>query len=90
MKLYTFLLFFLETFFDFFKISIPIGDVNHDGELNYNDYDKVFEHLGSKDINYDLNRDKIVDIADLQYVNDNMGRHSTKELKAEDASFILD
>ena len=68
----------------------PIGDVNHDGEVNYNDYDKVFEHLGSKDINYDLNRDKIVDIADLQYVHDNMGRHSTKELKAEDAGFILD
>lgn len=69
---------------------LPIGDVNQDGEVNYTDYNEVFENLGSKDINYDLNRDKIVDIADLQYVHDNMGRHSTKELKAEDAGLILD
>lgn len=68
----------------------PIGDVNHDGEVNYTDYNKVFEHLGSMDREYDLNRDKSVDISDLQYVHDNMGRHSTKELKAEDSSFILD
>lgn len=68
----------------------PIGDVNHDGEVNYTDYNKVFEHLSSMDREYDLNRDKSVDISDLQYVHDNMGRHSTKELKAEDSSFILD
>lgn len=68
----------------------PIGDVNHDGEVNYTDYNKVFEHLGSMDREYDLNRDKSVDISDLQYVHDNMGRHSTKELKSEDSSFILD
>ena len=68
----------------------PIGDVNHDGEVNYTDYNKVFEHLGSMDREYDLNRDKSVDIADLQYVHDNMERATTQNLKAEDTNFILD
>ena len=68
----------------------PIGDVNHDGEVNYTDYNKVFEHLGSMDREYDLNRDKSVDIADLQYIHDNMERATTQNLKAEDTNFILD
>lgn len=50
------------------------GDVNNDFVIDMKDYKLVFDAIGSKDSKYDLNRDGIVDIADLSYVNENIDR----------------
>lgn len=53
---------------------LPIGDVNNDKIVENADYDAVFAAIGGTTEEYDLNRDGKVNIADLQYVHDNMGR----------------
>ena len=50
------------------------GDVNNDFVIDMKDYKLVFDAIGSKDSKYDLNRDGSVDIADLSYVNSNIGK----------------
>lgn len=53
----------------------PIGDVNKDNVVNDEDYNAIFEKIGNdNEKEYDLNRDKKIDILDLQYVHENMGK----------------
>lgn len=51
-----------------------MGDVNGDGKVDKNDYNKVLENIDSDKKEYDLNRDGKVDIADLDYVQKSLGQ----------------
>lgn len=68
---------------------LPIGDVNNDRKVDDADYDAVFAAIGGTSEKYDLNRDGKVNIADLQYVHNNM-EIATENLKFKDAGLILD
>ena len=69
---------------------MPIGDLNKDGIVNNNDYDVMFNAVASdtEDIAYDINEDGKVNIADLQYVHNNMGRHASENLTVKNAEWI--
>ena len=67
---------------------IPFGDVaNNDGLVNDEDYKAVFDSIGKENSHYDLNRDGKVDIADLQYVHNNLGVKAIKPV-IKDAEWI--
>ena len=65
------------------------GDVNNDFVIDMKDYKLVFDAIGSKDSKYDLNRDGSVDIADLSYVNSNIGK-TKGQVEIVDLEKILD
>ena len=69
---------------------MPIGDLNKNGEVNDSDYDAMFDAVskGTNDVAYDINEDGKVNIADLQYVHNNMGRHASKNLTVKNAEWI--
>lgn len=56
--------------------SFLVGDLNGDKVVNQADYDKLKEAIKGKSTNsgYDLNRDGKVDITDLTYIHENMGK----------------
>ncbi|MEG0379453.1 MAG: hypothetical protein RR614_13330, partial [Eubacterium sp.] len=54
--------------------TVLAGDVNKDSLIDQEDYQQVFSKIDTKDQNYDLNRDGTVDITDLVYVKENMGK----------------
>lgn len=67
---------------------IPFGDVaNNDGLVNDDDYKAVFDSIGKENSHYDLNRDGKVDIADLQYVHNNLEAKAIKPV-IKDAEWI--
>ena len=65
-----------------------IGDVNNDNVVDEEDYVLVRDNLESKNLEYDLNLDGEINIADLNYVTASL--NSTKgEVKIEDTSAIV-
>ncbi len=65
------------------------GDVNADGIINDTDVDLMINHFGKTDIDYDLNRDGIVGLADLNYITASMNS-SVKSISIIDTSLIMD
>ena len=66
---------------------IPFGDVDGNGKIDDKDYEKVFEKIGTEDFHYDLDRDDDIDIVDLQYVHNNLGKSAVKPV-VKDAEWI--
>jgi len=50
------------------KGMFEAGDVNGDGVVDAKDITNLLQHMGSKASIYDLNRDGVCDIADLNYI----------------------
>ena len=69
--------------------AILFGDVNKDGIVNEQDYDKVYSNLGANNSEYDLNRDGLVTVSDLTYVHRNMGKKQGLP-SVEDTNAIID
>lgn len=66
-----------------------VGDVNRDSKVDSNDIDDLIKYIGQNNSVYDLNRDGIVDIADLNYITAII---NGKEAKAQvvDTTAILE
>ena len=64
--------------------NMLFGNINDDNVVDNKDYETVFNHIGTKDAQYDLNRDGKVDITDLTYVHKNLGKESSEKLTTED------
>ena len=60
-----------------------------DGKVSNQDYDLVFNALGTENESYDLNRDGNVDITDLSYIYGNIGAVA-KTVNIEDTNLIVD
>lgn len=54
------------------------GDVDGNNEINMDDYEEVLDSIGKKKSEYDFNRDGKVDIADLTFVYENLGKTTEK------------
>ncbi len=65
--------------------TFTLGDVNGDGYVNEADRDKLSQYLGSGDQSlyptYDLDGDGSIGLADLVYVNQNLGVQGEAEVK---------
>lgn len=66
-----------------------VGDVNQDGRVNDLDIEQLIPYLGTNSIIYDLNRDGIVDIADLNYITATISG-TKKNATIVDTTAILD
>ncbi|MDB8553733.1 M60 family metallopeptidase [Turicibacter sanguinis] len=64
------------------------GDFDNDGIIKMSDYEIIIRHLGSTELQYDLNRDGIVDILDVTYVFENQDLVA-KKAKVEATDVIL-
>lgn len=69
--------------------AILFGDVNKDGVVDREDYDKLYSKIGKTDLEYDLNRDGVVNISDLVYVHKNMDKEQG-DVTVEETNAILD
>lgn len=72
-----------------YPTTFLVGDVNQDGTVSNQDYDLVFNALGTENESYDLNRDGNVDITDLSYIYGNIGAVA-KTVNMEDTNLIVD
>lgn len=72
-----------------YPTTFLVGDVNQDGKVSNQDYDLVFNALGTENESYDLNRDGNVDITDLSYIYGNIGAVA-KTVNIEDTNLIVD
>ena len=70
--------------------NMLFGNINNDNVVDDKDYETIFNHIGTKDEQYDLNRDGKVDITDLTYVHKNLGKESSEKLTAEDVVQTID
>ncbi len=64
------------------------GDVNLDNVVNESDKEILIDNFGSKDSKYDLNRDGIVNIADLNYITAILKGEKT-DVSIVDTSLII-
>ncbi len=71
------------------KGMFEIGDVNNDGHVNDEDYSKMIQAIESNLLEYDLNLDGVVDIADLNYVTAIL-ESEKKEAQEENTNAIID
>ena len=71
------------------KGMFELGDVNGDNKVDTKDSDAIDKSIGTKDADYDLNLDGVVDIADLNYVTAIINGQSGK-VKIENTSAIID
>ena len=71
------------------KESFLLGDINNDGTVSEEDYNEVLNNIDSTNSKYDLNGDGSVDITDLSYVHENLGR-IVKEVKIINTNPIID
>lgn len=68
-----------------------IVDVDGDKITTEKDYESILENIGTSNILYDLNRDGVVDIADLAIVHDGMNNNNEdKKESIYDTSAIID
>ncbi len=65
------------------------GDVNSDQEVDSKDIDYIISHFGTNDDKLDLNRDGLVDVADLNYITAIMNGEKS-EAVVVDTSVIMD
>ncbi len=70
--------------------NMLFGDVDKNGSINDDDYDTVFNNIGTKEKECDLNRDGKVDITDLTYVHKNLGKNQTETLEVKNTEPIID
>ena len=70
--------------------NMLFGDVDKNGSINDDDYNAVFNNIGTEKKEYDLNRDGKVDITDLTYVHKNLGKNQAEELEVKDTEPIID
>ena len=64
--------------------NMLFGNINNDDIVDDKDYETVFNHIGTSDEKYDLNRDGKVDITDLTYVHKNLNKKASETLTTED------
>ena len=77
-----------------YKNTFLGGDVDNDGKITMQDYQIVFDKIGSKNKKsdlkkYDLNRDGKIDVADLSIIYENLGQ-SKEEAQIENTNKIID
>ena len=73
------------------EISFLVVDLDGDEVTTEKDYKLLLENIGTSNLLYDLNRDGVVDIADLAIVHEAMNKNN-KEKKESiyDTSAIID
>lgn len=64
--------------------NMLFGNINNDNVVDDKDYETIFNHIGTSDEKYDLNRDGKVDITDLTYVHKNLNKKASETLTTED------
>ena len=67
---------------------LAIGDVNNDEIVDENDYALLRDNLESNNLEYDLNLDGVVDIADLNYITASINSDK-KTVKIENTNAII-
>ena len=65
-------------------------NINNDNVVDDKDYETIFNHIGTSDEKYDLNRDGKVDITDLTYVHKNLNKKVSETLKTENVVQTID
>ncbi|WP_066676279.1 M60 family metallopeptidase [Clostridium septicum] len=65
-------------------------DVDGDSKTTKNDYDLVLNNIGTNNTLYDFNRDGLVDITDLAYVNESITKEVIKDVSIVDTKAIVD
>lgn len=70
------------------KGMFEIGDINNDNQVDETDSRLMIDSLGSSNLDYDLNLDGVVDIADLNYIT-SMLTSSSKSAIIEPTDAIL-
>lgn len=77
-----------------YNTAFLAGDINGDSIIDMEDYQLVFDKIGTKNTKtdlkkYDLNRDGKIDVADLSVVYENIGKNQ-EEAKVENTDKIID
>lgn len=70
-------------------ISLKV-DVNDDGESDKKDYDLIEENIGTDNLDYDINKDSVVDIEDLTFAYESINYKETNDDYILDTSAIID
>ena len=71
------------------EVSLVV-DVDGDNVTTEKDYKSLLENIGTSNLLYDLNRDGVVDIADLAIVHEAMNNNEEKKESIYDTSAIID
>ncbi|EEA85817.1 M60 family metallopeptidase [Peptacetobacter hiranonis] len=70
--------------------NMLFGNINKDNVVDDRDYETIFNHIGTSEEEYDLNRDGKVDITDLTYVHKNLNKKASETLKTENMVQTID
>ncbi len=70
------------------KGMFAIGDVNHDNKVDAEDENAMIKAIRNNDLTYDLNLDKKVDIADLNYITAVINSKEDKAVIADTGAIL--
>jgi hypothetical protein len=73
-----------------YEIGLRVANINRDGVVNLSDLFLLIDHLGSRDLSFDLNEDGVVDMGDMFVIFDEMGSARSKALAvAADLGLVM-